>query len=365
MIELKKNLSSFLLLLVFCTCLINCNGGNSSSALQANANSSTTPTGTIIYVTNFSFVQSNIVPPAVESRANTISKCALNTDNSLTCTDSGVGSVFREPFDIALSSDGTQAYISNSTESYSYGNLGTVSQGSINPDGSFGSCADAGSSNNYSAPYGIAINPATGIAYINDFNISSVTTCIMEGNDFHYCYIDPFPLLSQPAGIVISDFNNTTYTYIVNYANHTVTKCAIGNDTSLSGCVDSGAGAIFPAPFGIAINPNLLIAYITGHGNATIPSSVYGCKVNPADGSFNSCVMVLDPTTLNSVGGNNPSLITFNTADNSIFFTGSSSNDLVRCTIEDSDYTKLTCAPVVINSGSVNFNFPTGIRIKY
>lgn len=319
-----------------------------------------TASNPILYITNFGSSHGLPIPKTA------VTKCIINNDNSLSCSDSGVGMVFTQPFDIKISSDGTEAYVSDSAGESNTINMGAVKICSINTDGTFGSCSDSGGEFLYSAPYGIAINPENNVVYINDFNINAITTCTMNGNDFQYCYINQIPLLNNPAGITVATINHIQYTYIVNYASNNITKCTLDDGTLISGCVDSGAGNQFSTPFGIAIDPNLNVAYITGHANESSPeSNLYGCQIESGDGSLNNCKIVLNSSSLNQLNGNNPSLITFDKNRNGTFyFTGSSSNQLVQCTIINNDYANLNCVtPQYTNV--VGLDYPTSVAIKY
>jgi DNA-binding beta-propeller fold protein YncE len=303
----------------------------------------------VLYVTNFN--------------GNSVSKCLINQDSTLSCSDSGLGSIFNLPFDVKVSSDGTIAYVSN-TAGDTLTNLGTVLACTINTDGTFSSCTDAGGLYNYSSPHGIAIDPNTNVAYVTDFNINAVTACVLEGNSFSFCYIDDITELSSPAGIDLETINDTAYAYIANYSESSIAKCVPGDNATFTTCSDSGGGANFPTALGVAVNPNLLVAYITIHGNAVVPSSLMGCKVNGSNGDFYDCVTVLDRTTLHAVSGDNPSLIIFNKYNNNIYFTGSLENTLVKCSIVNNDYTQLNCAPAT-TTPSAAFNYPSGITIQY
>jgi 6-phosphogluconolactonase (cycloisomerase 2 family) len=166
------------------------------------------------------------------------------------------------------------AYITNYNNS-------TMTQCSLNVNGTFNSCAS--STLNISNPSGITINPADNVIYITNENgtySNQITYCKIDANSgkLSSCNITGSGL-SSPTAIAINTNGNLVY-----IANETagVVYCSIYSDGSLDNCTNTGSG--FSNPAGIWLNPTNTFAYIPNFGNNTVSY----CSIN-TNGSFNTC----------------------------------------------------------------------------
>ena len=86
-------------------------------------------------------------------------------------------------------------------------------------------------------------------------------------------------------GQVLLNVASVPFAYVTNTTGaNTVLKCPINSDGAFGACADSGVGAVFNTPRGIAISPKRTFAYVNNNGNSTVSK----CPIN-SDGTFGTC----------------------------------------------------------------------------
>ena len=199
------------------------------------------------------------------SAGNNVNVCNISGGVLSSCATSG--SSLSSPRGIAISNN--YAYIPNNGNN-------TLTACTVNA-GSLSGCATTGSG--FTGPYGITIN--NGYAYVTNNGVNTVSYCVVNSGILSSCATTGSGF-TTPGAIVI----NNGFAYVVNPGpTNTVIQCTVNLNGTLTGCVDSGAGAIFNNPFGIAINNGF--AYVV---NANGGGSVTKCTVNAISGVFSGCV---------------------------------------------------------------------------
>lgn len=206
---------------------------------------------------------------------NKVSYCTIQSNGSFgTCSTSS--NTFSTPYGVGLNPTATTAYVVNQGNS-------TVSYCSINSDGSLSGCKDT-SGTGFSLPYQVAINPTTTYAYVTNFSSNTVSYCpIKSDGSFGSCTKISETAFNEPAGVTINAAG--TYAYITNLGNSTVSVCSINSNGGFGTCNTTNGSSNFSSPSGISINPAGTYAYIANNNS----NSITYCEVSNIDGSLSSC----------------------------------------------------------------------------
>lgn len=206
------------------------------------------PTGTIFAPPMFGLAlnPANTFAYLSEYNIGTVRKCTINADGTFgVCSLAAPG--FQNPLGIAFNSSGTKAYIANN------GIIGaSISLCNISGGGTLFGCTLIG--NGINGPQGIVLNNTNTFAWI--------TTA---GGTVFYCPVNPdgtfgtcadtnaANLFIDPVGIALN-FTNTI-AYIANFTASTLSECPINSNGTFGICTTTaGPPAGFAGPFGVAIN---------------------------------------------------------------------------------------------------------------
>lgn len=201
----------------------------------------------------------------------------------------------------------------------------------------------------------ISFNTSAPFFYVSNAGNNTVTSCEEEiSGGFDDCVNSGGTFSAPPAGIAIQSVNATSYAYVVNQANDTVLQCTIDSTTGLfSSCVDSGAGAVFNNPFGIAFksSDSGLYAYIVSLNDQT----VYQCLVNATSGK-----LLTTCTTATNVSLSAPYGLTVHTidAEDYAYIVNTGTSSVIQCRVDLSSAQLNSC----LDSGMDDvFNTPKNI----
>jgi DNA-binding beta-propeller fold protein YncE len=124
--------------------------------------------------------------------------------------------------------------------------------------GSFTHCEDSGGA--FAEPTGLAFSPdetqvyVTNILYNPPYNAPSISLCPVDSSHHLNCsdsgWSYPIQDTDQPWDIVINA--DSSLAYISSISENVVQVCPVTTN-GFTGCQDSGLGAIFNAPAGIAL----------------------------------------------------------------------------------------------------------------
>ena len=243
---------------------------------------------------------------------------------------------FSAPFGIILNSARTIAFIANYNNS-------TVTQCSVN-GGNLSNCVDSGATG-LSAPAGITLNSAGTIAFITNFNNSTVTQCSVNGGTLSNCANSGATAISYSYAMTLNSAG--TIAFITNYGNNTVTQCSVNGGT-LSNCADSGATGL-SSPIGIILNSAGTIAFIANRSGGT-NSAVTQCSVN--GGTLSNC------SNSGASGLNGAVGISFNSTETAVFITNIDNNTVTQCSVSGSTLNSCT------SSGVTGLSAPVGITFN-
>lgn len=249
----------------------NDSGNTFSSPIGIRFNSS----GTIAYIVN-----------NLGGGAAAVSLCPVNTDGTFgNCTGSGsTGTAFILPFDIALNSADTIAYVTNVSLA-----VVPVLACPINANGTLGSCSTAGATaGQIPRPRGIVLNRSGSRAYVVSYFTSDVILCNVNTNGtFGSCGSagnTGSGSFSSPSGITLNA--DETKAYVANSGNNTISVCPINSNGTFGACVYSGnSGTAFSNPVFVALNSTKALAYVTN----VLSNSVLMCPLNE-NGGFGACL---------------------------------------------------------------------------
>jgi hypothetical protein len=162
--------------------------------------------GTMAYIANGGSGGSPAATVAlcqISSTTGEFTSCSNQTSNSISVTFTDLGG-------IALNTLGTMGYITSTTFDSSTANVYGCP---INPNGTFGTCFNAGNTtfNSFTAPQGIVLNSAGNTAYVadasyNSFTLSAVLTCPIDPvtGIFKTCAVDTDSTFTAPQGITLN-----------------------------------------------------------------------------------------------------------------------------------------------------------------
>ncbi|MGD9592347.1 MAG: YncE family protein, partial [Candidatus Berkiella sp.] len=172
-------------------------------------------------------------------------------------------------------------------------------------------------------------------AYISNYNANTVSTCnVKEDGVFEKCIDSGVgAIFDSPVGIAINSIQNTAYitNYGNNKANYSVSKCAINGAGLFSACVDSGVGVAFTKPFDIALTQDENSAFVTNNEEAIRVSK---CDIEKGD--FTGCV-----DTSASMSGR-PVGLAFNHANNIVYVANDSGHGVYKCALKDTRFSDCT-----------------------
>ncbi|MFI5332679.1 MAG: beta-propeller fold lactonase family protein [Candidatus Babeliales bacterium] len=193
-----------------------------------------TPDGTTAYVTNFG--------------NNSVSVINL-TSNSVTQTVTGT---FNGPTGIAINSAGTFAYVTNNT-----GNTVSVINLSSN------TVIQTITSADFNGPQFIAIAP-NGFAYVTNNTGNTVSIIDLSNNTVIGIVTDPHQFLSGPFAIAINP--NGTTAYVTNQTTYRVVAINLSNNTVIGPIGDPN----FNLPVGVAFTSDGSVAYVANANSDTV-----------------------------------------------------------------------------------------------
>mgnify|MGYP000037010437 CR=1 FL=1 len=297
--------------------------------------------------------------------------CALNSQNSYTCTISAVAASdalaassltitlrnsttpsmapvpnlvtfaiakpyfpFSGPVGITLNSAGTIAFIANYNDS-------TITLCSVNGS-TLSNCADSGATG-LSRPRGITLNSAGTIAFIANYNDSTIIQCSVSGGVLSNCTDSGASNISHPAGITLNSAG--TIAFISNQGGiNTITQCSVSGG-NLSNCADSGARGL-SNPVGMTLNSAGIIAFIASYNN----DSIIQCSVS--GGILSNCA------DSGASGLSNPAGIVLNSAGTIAFIVNQRNSTITRCSVNGGSLSN--CA----DSGASSLSNPVGITLN-
>ena len=279
---------------------------------------------------------------------STVNLCLVNPDGLIgTCSNLGnPGGTFNEPTGITLNHTGTMAYVANGI----FNTANSVSFCSILADGGFSTCKDSGSI--FNVPTSITLNKAGTMAYVtnsaSNSTIVSICTIITDGV-FGTCVGSgnsgiPF---NKPFGIAIN--NEGTIAYVTNAGSGKVSRCPIKPSGTFGNCEYE---ALYPGaqPYGIALNSGGTIAYIVDGNNA---DTVFACPITPT-GSFGICINAaasISDSKYFAYGG-----ITLNQAGTVAYLAIGNESKFYTCTITDDGMSFEACTLSFTSSFGVALN---------
>lgn len=240
--------------------------------------------------------------------------------------------VFSAPIGVALNPTGTVAFIVNYNNS-------TVTQCSVS-GGVLSGCTNSGATS-LSKPRAITLNSAGTIAFITNEN-DIVTQCSVSGSILSSCTNSGATALSRPSGITLNSIGTTAF--ITNWAGKSVALCTVNGEV-LSNCANSSAIDL-TSPTGITLNAAGTTAFITNYESATVT------KCNTSGGILSSCA---NSGATNLSG---PQAIILNPTGTFAFITNAFSNLVTRCSVNGD--TLSNCA----NSGATGLSGPRGITLN-
>lgn len=227
--------------------------------------------GTIAYIT-----ANNDLPYAYQctiDRTNgTFSACSAINITTPSNYDTQLGM-------LTLNASNTMAFIANSDTTASILACPIIN-GSISQ-----TCSNTGATLPVNAtPVGIVLNSTNTISYFGNYVVNNVTQCIVNGSGFSSCSNktgDGIINFSFPAGVALT--SNGNILYIADSSTPNVYGCETtpNGPSEFSHCFI--ATALSFAPWGITLNAQGTIAYVTGYGN-----TVSVCPMLP-DGTFPTC----------------------------------------------------------------------------
>lgn len=263
---------------------------------------------------------------------NTVSYCAINSSDGTfgTCTavtNAGAGNnTFSSPVGVSINPAHTRLYIVNQTN--------TVSNCTLNTNGSLGSCSTI-SDSSFNSPLGNAIHPNGNFAYIaNEIPGAGVSICpVNASGGFGTCSTKTVG--SNPHFRSVGISPSGAYAYLTDIDNNAVYSCDVNATTgALSNCSTNSS---FTDLLGITVHPNGNFAYLVNGGSITAP--VTRCTLNTSTGVFSSCAA--QSITLANLAA---SFIAFNPADSTKMYV----------TVSDlSGYDRVILATVNATTGNI------------
>jgi DNA-binding beta-propeller fold protein YncE len=278
---------------------------------------------------------------------NIVSSCDVNDNGTFgLCIDAGASEVFITPRGIALNNDIHAAYVVTNGDD-------AVHLCTINAMHVFETCAITANTG-FAGAEGLAVNHIYTYGYVSNANADAqtVTSCIINPDGtWGACTNAGAPacaFFSQPRGMAVNNTNDIVY--VANYGTDeiqsSVSRCAVDAGGVFSSCLDSGNdGVLFNGAFGIALNPFGTFAYVTNNNNDTV--SV--CPINAITGAFGTCV----DSGNTGVLFNGPAGIAINAAGTFAYVANGATNAILVCPINQVNGTFGAC----IDSGSTGLGF--------
>ncbi len=183
---------------------------------------------------------------AALSATDAVSKCSVDGNGDLNCSDSGATGVDAAG-DIVLDADNSRAYIANTPDD-------NVVRCSINGNGELGSCtANVITSGSVTCPMQMSFNADKSRVYLGqgcNTSNTQIFTCAAASGQFSSCTAISSPSSTPFAFPIGVAFNAGTSDSLIvasaNFNTPSIQTCTVSGAT-LSSCVDSGVGVGFPA----------------------------------------------------------------------------------------------------------------------
>lgn len=192
---------------------------------------------------------------------NTVSQYVIQSDGSLAPNTPATVATGRGPWAVTVSPSGSWAYVANSTDN-------TISQFSINASGSLVATSIAPVATGVE-PWNITLTPNGKYVYVsNHGNTPPGTTVSQFAVDANSGALTPLnpatvPILyAFPGGIAVDP--TSSYAYLSNIGNDTVSEFAIGSDGALSSLSPASVAA-GTEPVYLAFDPTGRYAYATNY----------------------------------------------------------------------------------------------------
>ncbi len=202
----------------------------------------------------------------IGERDGTIALCNTGSTGLSGCVSEPTGGDQTE----MVAFDGNVAFISNQGTS-------TVETGTVAAVGTLYGCTTAMNVTPFlTAPSELAFQGTN--LYIPNANAPDMTICPVTAGVIGACANTALDSLAEK--VVFSG----TGAYLPMPTLSSVERCSVGADGSISGCMDSGAGAVFNRPFGMTLFGGF--AYVVDRGSNTISQ----CTV-AANGQLGACVV--------------------------------------------------------------------------
>lgn len=191
---------------------------------------------------------------------NSISVCQVNPASGFLSQCAITSNGFSLPEGIGLNPAGTFFYAANPGSS-------SITVCNVNQtNGALSACEDAGGAG-FDLPDAIAFNPTGTILYTANFGNNSVSTCLVDTptgklsncNNFTAAFGAPADMSLNSAG---------TLAYVVNRTTNTTSVCNVSGQV-VDSC-DNTSGAHFNAPEGVTLSPAGLHAYIANAGDKKV-----------------------------------------------------------------------------------------------
>lgn len=356
------------------TSVVTWNSSNTAVVtISAAGVASTLAVGTSTITSTLEFITSNeaslevkqIYAYVANEGNNTVSICPVNSDASLgACSASNGGGTFSQPLGVSLSANGF-AYVAN----LSGNSDGNVSICSVNSnDGSLESCTTSNGGTDptlsFLYPTATALNAANTFLYASNFGNDTfgIAICPMnnDGSLGPCTSSDGSGTVSLAQGIIV----NGDFLYVANVAHvrglddpSNISICPLNNDGSVGTCTISYGSGTFVVPFGLALNPEGSILYVSNFGNgSTIPFSVTDCPLN-SDGTLGTCTTNVSDTFDFSA---NTEAALFIGSNHYAYVPNCGSNSISICPVNE-DGSFGTCPAA---SSDPTFNNPSGVTLS-
>ncbi len=298
-----------------------------------------TPDGSKAYVCNSN--GNSVI--AIDVANNTIIGCVDVPEAYSSCG-------FTYPKAIAITPEGSKAYVCNNVGSVSVINVATDTVvGCVDVPGAYSACG-------FNNPVAIAITPDGSKAYVcneigNSVSVIDVATdtvvgCVDVPGAYSACgFNNPVAIAITPNGSKAYVCNNVGSVSVVDVATNTVV-----------GCVDvpgAYASCFFNLPGSIAITPDGSKAYVCNTGNNTVTA------IDVATDTVVGCVDV--PGAYSACGFNRPQAIAITTDGSKAYVCNPDSNTV--SVIDVATNTVIDCVDVPEAYSACGFNNPVAIAI--
>jgi DNA-binding beta-propeller fold protein YncE len=285
---------------------------------------------------------------------NTVSVCAVNADSTLGTCNQFSDASFNGPAGIQVNATATLAYVANANINLST-MLYSVSVCPINSNGTLSTCYDSADST-FNSPPSVALNSAGTVAYVANYNGTTVSICPINGNgSLGTCEIPPnSPTFTTPTSVRLN--NSGTLAYVVNHLNNNISGCPVNLDSTLSNNCSLSPTTSLHHPVAVALNSDNSFAYLTNSQTYMGQRNVSICPIN-SDGSIGVCGSYVSGL----FAGNNFGKIALNALDTYAYVVNETQNYITLCSISSDGTTFNTCTQLM--GPTLTFSSPEGIQI--